>query len=56
VALEVDLDPSIIAPKAALEAVAADPSAAILLPWQRALLKLSSAEERAPASSQPNLL
>lgn len=40
VAREVDLDPSILAPKAALEAVAADPLANVLLPWQRDLLGL----------------
>jgi len=56
VARDVDLDPSIIAPKAALEAVATDPSAAILLPWQRALLKLPAPHEKAPEPVQPNLL
>ena len=56
VARDVDLDPSIIAPKAALEAVAADPSAAILLPWQRVLLKLPASHEKAPEPIQPNLL
>lgn len=58
VAREIELDPSIVAPKAALEAVAADPSAPILLPWQRSLLGLkpvADAEPRA-VSAQPNLL
>ena len=40
VSREIDLDPSIVAPKAALEAVANDPAAVILLPWQRSLLGL----------------
>jgi len=42
IAVELDLDPSILAPKAALEAVAANPAAAVLLPWQRMLLGLST--------------
>ncbi len=39
---ELDLDPSIIAPRATLEAVAARPAttAELLMPWQRALLGL----------------
>ena len=43
VAIELDLDPSIIAPRATLEAVAAKPAAApeLLMPWQRQLLGLS---------------
>jgi hypothetical protein len=40
VAREIDLDPSILAPKAALEAAANDPDAPVLLPWQRSLLGL----------------
>jgi len=40
IARDLQLDPSILAPKAALEAVAADPAAAVLLPWQRGLLGL----------------
>ena len=40
VAKDLGLDASIVAPKAALEAVAADPSASMLLPWQRELLGL----------------
>jgi ribonuclease D len=40
VARQLSLDPSIVAPKAALEAVAADPCAPVLLPWQRGLLDL----------------
>ncbi len=40
VARDLGLDASIVAPKAALEAVAADPSASMLLPWQRELLGL----------------
>lgn len=40
VALDLQLDPSILAPKAALEAAAADPHASVLLPWQRELLGL----------------
>ena len=46
---ELDLDPSIIAPRATLEAVAARPETAggeMLMPWQRALLGL---EEPAPS-------
>jgi ribonuclease D len=45
IARDLDLDPSILAPKAALEAVAADPAAAVLLPWQRSLLGLSPLTE-----------
>jgi ribonuclease D len=59
VAREIELDPSIVAPKAALEAVAADPAASILLPWQRSLLGLKPVGETAPKESlqaQPNLL
>ncbi len=52
IAREIDLDPSIVAPKAALEAVAADPSAGVLLPWQRDLLRLESL----PEPVQPRLL
>ena len=45
VAVELDLDPSIIAPRATLEAVAARPAAAeeMLMPWQRQLLGLAEA-------------
>jgi len=56
VAREIELDPSIIAPKAALEAVAADPSAPVLLPWQRSLLRLQPAQESSSGTAQPNLL
>ena len=41
--------------QAALEAVAADPSAPILLPWQRNLLGLKPVAEPA-APAQPSLL
>ncbi len=43
VGTELDLDPSIIAPRATLEAVAARPAAAaeLLMPWQRQLLGLA---------------
>lgn len=43
VAIELDLDPSIIAPRATLEAVAAKPASApeLLMPWQRGLLGLA---------------
>jgi ribonuclease D len=40
VAQDLELDPSILAPKAALEAAAANPEAPVLLPWQRGLLGL----------------
>ena len=40
VARDLQLDPSILAPKAALEAAAADPMAVTLLPWHRELLGL----------------
>ena len=40
VARDLQLDPSILAPKAALEAAAADQNAPVLLPWQRGLLGL----------------
>lgn len=40
IARDLQLDPSILAPKAALEAAAADPHAPVLLPWQRELLNL----------------
>lgn len=56
VARDIDLDPSIIAPKAALEAVAADPAASVLLPWQRSLLKLPTTQESHRETAQPNLL
>jgi ribonuclease D len=55
VAAQIGLDASIVAPKAALEAVAADPSTPILLPWQRNLLGLKPVAEPAP-SAQPSLL
>lgn len=46
VAGELDIDPSIIAPRAALETIAANPAKAaeLLLPWQQSLLGLSSGE------------
>ncbi len=49
VAADLDLDPSIIAPRATLEAIAARPGAAdeLLMPWQRDLLGLSA---EAPAA------
>jgi len=56
VARDIELDPSIIAPKAALEAVAADPSAPVLLPWQRSLLRLQPVQESSSGTAQPNLL
>jgi len=40
IARDLQLDPSILAPKAALEAAAADLNAPVLLPWQRELLGL----------------
>jgi ribonuclease D len=46
VAREIDLDPSIVAPKAALEAAANDPDAPVLLPWQRSLLGLRPLVEK----------
>ena len=45
VALQIDLDPSILAPKAALEAVAADAKAPVLMSWQRELLGLEALPE-----------
>ncbi len=44
VAAELDLDPSMIAPRATLEAIAANPGKVLelLLPWQRTLLALDS--------------
>lgn len=39
------LDPSIIAPRAALEATAADPASPVLMNWQRRLLELPVANE-----------
>ena len=50
VAKELSLDPSILAPKAALEAAAADPAAPVLLPWQRDLLHLPPIAETAEAA------
>ena len=47
VARDLQLDPSILAPKAALEAAAADQHAAVLLPWQRGLLGLPPLPESA---------
>ena len=46
VAGELDLDPSIIAPRATLEAIAGRPPAAteLLMPWQRALLGLAQTQ------------
>ena len=41
VARDIDLDPSIIASKNALESAARDPETSLLLPWQRQLLELS---------------
>ena len=43
VAGELRLDPSIIAPRAALEATAADISSNVLMGWQRRLLELPPA-------------
>ena len=45
VAIDLDLDPSIIAPRATLEAVAAKPASAaeLLMPWQQQLLGLAAA-------------
>lgn len=43
VALELSLDPSIIAPRGALEATAADPLSPALMGWQRKLLGLDAA-------------
>jgi ribonuclease D len=40
VASELNLDPSIVAPRQALEAAAEDPSTDALMPWQKALLGL----------------
>jgi ribonuclease D len=47
VAVEIGLDPSILAPKAALESVAYDNGTAPLLPWQRELLGLKPLPEDA---------
>ena len=47
VALEVGLDPSIVAPKAALEAAAYAKDEVPLLPWQRELLGLGPVSEKA---------
>ena len=46
VAGELDLDPSIIAPRATLEAIAGRPAAAaeLLMPWQRTLLGLEETQ------------
>jgi ribonuclease D len=54
VASQIGLDASIVAPKAALEAVAADPSSPILLPWQRNLLGLKPLADPA-TRAQPSL-
>ncbi len=54
VASQIGLDASIVAPKAALEAVAADPSSPILLPWQRNLLGLKHLADPA-TRAQPSL-
>lgn len=45
VAADLELDPSILAPKAALEAAAGNPEAPVLLPWQRQLLGLPALPE-----------
>lgn len=52
VARDLQLDPSILAPKAALEAAAADPHAAVLLPWQRELLNLPKLPEIVESPSE----
>lgn len=41
IATELGLDPSIIGPRAALEAVAADPASTALMNWQRTLLEIA---------------
>jgi ribonuclease D len=55
VARDLQIDPSILAPKAGLEAVAANPFSALLLPWQRGLLGLpplpETTEETTPAAA-----
>ena len=51
VARDLGLDASIVAPKAALEAVAADPVAPVLLPWQRGLLGLEPLAETVVAAA-----
>jgi hypothetical protein len=47
VAADLDLESSIIAPRAALEATAADPASNALMNWQRVLLGLSVSEQPA---------
>ena len=51
VAAEIGLDASILAPKAALEAVASDQNASQLLPWQRSLLGLAPLAEAASTTA-----
>jgi ribonuclease D len=48
-AADLALDPSIVAPRAALEAAAADPDTALLMNWQRRLLGLRSSEQSVAA-------
>jgi ribonuclease D len=50
VAAELALDPSIIAPRNALEAASVDPSTGALMNWQRRLLGLPVAEKNADAA------
>ncbi|MEX1118351.1 MAG: ribonuclease D [Terrimicrobiaceae bacterium] len=49
-AKELDLDPSIVAPRQALEAAAEDPNTDVLMPWQRQLLHLAPREEARPVA------
>ncbi len=55
VAAGLDLDPSIIASRATLEAIAARPQAAgeLLMPWQRELLGLSVEHDASPSATAP---
>jgi Ribonuclease D len=50
VAAELALDPSIIAPRSALEAASVDPSTSALMNWQRKLLGLPVGEKKAHAA------
>jgi ribonuclease D len=51
VAAELGLESSIIAPRAALEATAADPASTALMNWQRTLLGLPVSDQLAPRLS-----
>jgi ribonuclease D len=55
VAQQVELDPSIVAPKAALEAVAYGKDEIPLLPWQLELLGIRSSATQAPTQTQTQI-